>query len=447
LTAKQAPGPRGFSVVSSIIGMRGTDPLTFWCGAHAKYGDTIKLGLGPMDIWAFASPKAIYEVLVTQNRNMRKGLGYAGLKKLLGEGLITTDKDHWATQRHRLNPLFAPTAIDAYSRSIYDAVAAGLEEINFLASEGAPVDIGHTMTRLTMRVISRAAFGVDLTTGHDDIVDAFEFAFAFVADITSDPLSAPLIIPTSNNRKFKHSLQKIDSFIDLLIDQSKAQPDASNMNAKIFTALKGNDRKQLRDEIISLYFAGFETTARTMTFLMYLLPRYPNVLKDLRSEADTLQKPDNRNSMINDLPFATEVVNEALRLFPPVAMMARQANSDCQIDGYEIRANSMLIICPFIAQRDKEYWPAEDKFSPSVERPMARQLLHRGAFATFGAGPRVCLGKHFAMVEMSTAISMIAQAFDWTLESDAPVELDFHGTLRPSKPILARLTARKHKPI
>ena len=440
---KQAPGPKGLSVLRSILAMRRSDPLSFWRNAHATYGDTVKMKLGPMDLWSFASPDALYEVLVTQNRTMRKGLGYAGLRKLLGEGLITTDKEHWSSQRRRLNPLFTPAAIDAYSGSVFDACIAGLGELKELASQGKPIDLGYAMTRLTMRVISRAAFGADLAEGHDEIVDAFEFAFAFVADITAEPVRAPLFVPTLRNRRFKKELGVIETFVDRLIDQSMSEPTTDGMKGKIFSALNGIDRKLLRDEVISLYFAGFETTARTMTFLMYLLPKHPEVMDVLRAEAENLERPGDLDSMTKRLPYATEVVNEALRLFPPVAMMARQPNSDCIIDGYQVRANSMVIICPFVAQRNAAFWPAAESFAPSLAEPLEKRLSHRGSFAPFGAGPRMCLGKHFAMVELVIAITLIAENFEWELEDQSPVELDFHGTLRPSVPIFANLTMRR----
>ena len=429
-------------VLRTFRAMGRADPMQFWRDMHAVHGDTISLKLGPLAIWFFASPEAIYEVFVTQNRIMRKGLAYSGLRKLLGDGLITNDRENWTTQRQRLNPVFSPGAINNYAGSVHDACEAGMAELKALAESGKPVDFGHAMTRLTMRIISLAAFGIDLTRGHDEIVDAFEYAFAFIADITADPVRPPLFVPTRENRKFKHALAVIDGFLDELIDQSRSQSKPGGMSGTIFSALEGNDRKMLRDEVITLYFAGFETTARTMTFLMHQLPEHPQVLEQLRKEAAGLSRPGGRDSVANLLPAATEVVNEALRLYPPVAMMARQPNEDCVIDGYPVKANSLVIVCPFLAQRNEAWWPAGEAFAPSPETPLSGRLLHRGAFAPFGAGARMCLGKHFAMVEMALAIAMIARDFDWRLEDPSPIELEFHGTLRPARPVIGQLSVR-----
>ena len=429
-------------VLRTFRAMGRADPMQFWRDMHAVHGDTISLKLGPLNIWFFASPEAIYEVFVTQNRMMRKGLAYSGLRKLLGDGLITNDRENWTTQRQRLNPVFSPGAINNYAGSVHDACEAGMAELKALAESGKPVDFGYAMTRLTMRIISLAAFGIDLTRGHDEIVDAFEYAFAFIADITADPVRLPLFVPTAENRKFKHALAVIDGFLDELIDQSRSQSKPGGMSGTIFSALEGNDRKMLRDEVITLYFAGFETTARTMTFLMHQLPEHPKVLAQLRKEAAGLSRPGGRDSVAHLLPAATEVVNEALRLYPPVAMMARQPNEDCVIDGYSVKANSLVIVCPFLAQRNETWWPAREAFAPSPANPLSERLLHRGAVAPFGAGARMCLGKHFAMAEMALAIAMIARDFDWRLEDPSPIELEFHGTLRPARPVIGQLSVR-----
>jgi cytochrome P450 len=438
--AKQAPGPKGLPILGNALAMRGVDPLAFWQDIHQTYGDTAKLKLGPVDAWFFASPEVIHQVLVSQHGIMRKGFAYSGLKMLLGEGLITTDKDHWSSERRRLNPVFSPATVENFASSILDACAAGLRELEGI--QGRPVDIGHAMTRLTMRVISRTAFGVDLGEGHDEVVDSFDFAFAFVADITAQPVRPPLFVPTARNRRYRKAYGIIEDFTTDLIDKSLARPHASAMSGRIFGALEGIDRKLLRDEVISLYFAGFETTARTMTFMMYLLARYPEVAETLRQEAQAAGDYGGSAPFAKRLPVATEVVSETLRLYPPVAMLARQPASECEIGGYRVHANDLIILCPYLAQRNKSFWPDGDRFRPDPANPLAQRLSHRGAYAPFGAGPRICLGKHFAMAEMAIAISMIARDFDWRIENPEPLGLSFHGTLRPSEPIIATLAHR-----
>ena len=438
-----APGPKGLPFLGNMLQMRGVDPLAFWIRTHAEHGDAVKLKAGPLDIWSFASPQAVHDVLVTRHRDMRKGMAYGPLKMLLGEGLITTDRDHWAHQRRTLNPVFAPAAIEAASGALLAACRAGVEELRPLAETGEETDLGEAMTRLTMRVVSRAAFGVDFGLAHGEVGRAFDLAFAFVADITADPLRLPLFVPTARNRAYRRARARIDAFTDELVARSGVDAGSDSLYGPIAMALSGTDRQRFRDEVVTLYFAGFETTARSMTFMIDLLARHPDALAALRREVDAIDGLETLDSVLRRLPVATEIVNETLRLYPPVAMVARQPARDCEIAGHAVRAGSLVILCPFIVQRDPRHWPAGERFAPDPSRPLAQRLTHRGAFAPFGGGPRLCLGKHFAMLELVLALALIARAFEWRLGEEAPPQLAFHGTLRPRKPIRARFSPRR----
>ena len=439
---KPPPGPKGLPILGNLLEFRSGDLLSQWRTLHGRYGDTIKIKLGPLDAWSFAGPEGIYDALVTEHKVLIKGFGYGGLRKLLGEGLITTDAPHWASQRQKLNPLFSPAATEDYAGVIFDAVQIGITELEGPARRGETIDIGAAMLRLTMRVVSKAAFGVDLAEGHDDVTAAFNYAFGYIAAAIAHPFRPPLFVPTQANRRYHQSIATIERFVAGLIEHAASHPDASSMNGQIFAALEGNSRQMLRDEVISLYFAGFETTARTMTFLMYLLGRYRQYHEPLRAEAADFGRPDGAISVLRQLPLACEIVNETLRLYPPVAMRARQPLHDCMIGGYPVKAGNLVVIVPFVAQRDRRYWPDGDDFAPDPQNPLQKRVTHRGAFVPFGGGPRICLGKHFAMVEMAIATALLAGRFDWQLLDEAEPELDFNGTIHPRQPLLARLRLR-----
>lgn len=434
------PGPKGLPLVGNLFQFRSGDILAKWRQLHSLHGETIRIRLGPVEAWSFAGPEAIHQALVTEHKIMRKGWGYGGLRKLLGEGLITTDAPHWASQRQALNPIFTPSATEDYAGAIYDAVEAGVYELELRAQRGETVDMGEAMLRLTMRVISRTAFGVDIGEGHDDVAWAFSYAFGYIAASIATPLRPPLFVPTRANRDYHRAIRIIEHFIAGLIDNARDHPDATSMNGQIMQALETNPRQLLRDEVISLYFAGFETTARTMTFLMYELGRNPGLRVQLRAEGLNFGRPDGAVAVLKKLPLACEVVNETLRLYPPVAMLARQPANDCEIGGYPIRAGSLVILVPLIAQRDTRYWPAGDSFAPDPSNPLPKRLTHKGAFVPFGGGPRICLGKHFAMVEMAIATSMLADKLDWTLIDPAQPEIEFNGTIHPRQPIRAAVS-------
>jgi cytochrome P450 len=438
---KSPPGPKGLPLIGNLLNFSSGDILATWRALHAQYGDTVRLGMGPLEAISFTGADAMHQALVTEHKTMRKGWGYAGLRRLLGEGLITTDAPHWASQRQALNPIFSPAATEDYAGAIHDAVSIGVEEIAVRARENPQIDIGAAMLRLTMRVISRAAFGVDLGEGHDDVAWAFTCAFGHVADSVRNPLRLPEFVPTRANRDYHRAAAIIEAFIAELIDNAKAHPDATSMNGKIMAALNDIPRELLRDEVISLYFAGFETTARTMTFLMYELGRNPALRARAREEAQQFGRPDGAMAVLKQLPLCCEIVNETLRLYPPVAMLARQPASDCEIGGYAVAAGTLVVLVPFVTQRDPRYWPAGDRFTPDPDNPLPKRLIHKGAFVPFGGGPRICLGKHFAMLEMAVAAAMLSRNLEWSLEDASEPELEFNGTIHPKAPIRAVFSA------
>ena len=434
---RHPPGPTGMPLVRNLIGFSSGDILATWRALHAQYGETVRLKMGLFETISFAGAEAVHQALVTEHKIMRKGWGYGGLRKLLGEGLVTTDAPHWASERQALNPIFSPAAADGYAGTIYDALSIGVDEIAGRAADDPRVDLGAAMLRLTMRVISRAVFGVDLGDGHDDVTKALACAFDHVADSVTKPMRIPDFVPTRDNRDYRRAVAIIEDFISSLIDKARAHPDATSMNGKVIAVLEGNPRQLLRDEVISLYFAGFETTARTMTFLMYELGRHPALRERARREAQSFARPEGAVSVLKQLPLCCEIVNETLRLYPPVAMLARQPANDCEIGGYPVRAGTLVVVVPFVTQRDPRYWPAGDRFDPDPDNPLAKRLAHKGAFAPFGGGPRICLGKHFAMVEMAIATALLCSRFDWMLEDEREPDLEFNGTIHPRVPIKA----------
>ncbi len=433
------PGPPGLPILGNILDLRGRDTLQFWTEAWAEYGDTVRLRLGPVEAWFFAHPDACYSALVREARQQGKGMGYQGLRLLLGQGLITSDGDYWHRQRKLLQPLFTPSRIDTYFATIATACGDGLDRLR-KDSNGAEIDLSDEMMRLTMSVISRILFGRDLTVSDLDVAGAFEFAFAFVTDITANPIRAPLFVPTARNRRYRAARERIDRFIHDLIDN--APDDPTSLIGPIRRQLAENDAKGVRDEVLTLFFAGFETTARTLTWAVYLLSRHPEWIARIRAEAaETLTDDLTDHRILERLPVTAAVVNETLRLYPPAAFIARETYEPCSIGGFTMPKGAMVVLSPHLTHRHPDYWPDAEAFRPDRPELTAIQRLPKGAYLPFGLGPRVCLGRHMALIEATVGLALFAARFDWSRTSDEDVGISFHGTSRPDRPIRLRLNA------
>jgi cytochrome P450 len=293
------------------------------------------------------------------------------------------------------------------------------------------------MALLTMRVFGRAIFGADMQET-PELVAAFEYAFAFVADISANPLVPPLFVPTVANRRFRKARRTIDNFVAALIEDSRSGRADRQLSGAVLDALRDNEPTQLRDEIVTLFFAGYETTARTLTWAMYLLAHHPSLQEALRAELQAAS-PNGPFSVeaATRLPLCNGIITETLRLYPPTAFLARQTAQPLQLAGYGIPSRSLIVLSPHLTHRHEQFWDDPESFLPL--RPLPR---HRAAYLPFGLGLRICLGKHFALAEAAMLLAMIADRFNWQLIDKTNVGLSFHGTTRPDRPLLARISAR-----
>jgi cytochrome P450 len=296
--------------------------------------------------------------------------------------------------------------------------------------------------RLTMSVISRVIFGRDLTVGSFDIAEAFEHAFAFVADISLNPMRLPLAVPTRKNRAYRQAQKRIDDFILDLI--ANAEDGGDSLVGPIRVQLAGNDAKGIRDEILTLFFAGFETTARTLTWAIHLLSRHPRWIAPIREEAAAALSGDlSDHRVFERMPLTLAVIHETLRLYPPAAFIARETNEAADIGGYQVPRKSLVVLSPHLTHRHRDYWDDGEAFRPDRPELQAIQRLPKGAYLPFGLGPRVCLGRHMALIESTLALAMFVERFDWSPLSEESVGISFHGTSRPDRPIRLRLNPRK----
>jgi cytochrome P450 len=432
------PGPRGYPWLGVLPQMR-RDSLGFLSAMVRTYGDIVALPFGPVRIYLLCHPEQVAYVLQGHAHNYGKSRFSAQVRPLLGQGLATSDGALWRTQRRLVQPAFHRERLAGLAETITTATHAMLARWAPHAATGTPLDMLAEMTRLTGEVIVRALFGTALP----EAVGRTMFAdFATVTGylrrhmLTLTPWGAWL--PTPGRRQFHAALARLDHLVGQHIQARRQQGgDHGDLLALLLAARDpatgaGMAPQQLRDEVMTLLFAGHETTALALTWTWDLLARHPAVAERLRRDVAAVLA--GRMPTVADLPhlpYLRMVLEEALRLYPPAWMIARAARADDVIGGYPIPAGTTVFLSPYLTHRHPDVWPEPERFDPErfgAERAAARPP---GAYFPFAAGPRACLGAPLAMLEAQLIVAQVIQAYDVALVGGQPVVPQPRLTLRP----------------
>jgi cytochrome P450 len=420
-----------------------------------------------------SSPEMIHEVLVERARSFDKTLMLRMMfYPVTGYGLFTSGGDLWRRQRRLMSPLFHPAAVTGYADMMNAVIARQLDRWH----DGAVIDLSQEMTRVTMAVASKALFDADALDDADELGAAVRTMFHFLSEQGASTslvarsalggmlftlgalppwadalreraivhLSTPLRWPTPKSRRLHEAMALLDAKVQQFIDDRRR---AGLTRRDILTALiaaRDEDGgmmtdRQLRDEVLTLFIAGHETTATGTTWALSALARYPEVYRRWKAEAAAL---GGRIPTAGDAPalgYTTGVFRESLRLYPPGFMLDRVATEDVEIGGYLLPKGTLVILAVYALHRRPDLWPDPERFDPDRFSPEAEAARPKLAWLGFGAGPRVCIGAQFGTLEAQLLLTQIAQRFELEPLSLDPVPAAFESALRPAKPILLRV--------
>ena len=429
------PGPPGLPLIGNALQMTPQD-MTKLLALRRDFGDIVYMKVGPLNAYWLFNPDHIHHVLVKNQKNYIKGSGYDGLRLMLGQGLVTSDNEAWMQDRRLMSPFFTPTAITRYTTMMVEAIQAMLDRWENAANSGRPIHVDEEMMRLTMSVIGRAMFSIDLGEEMEEVGKALREAFSFIPSRASLSGMVPLSFPLPSHRRFQSNMKIIEAFIAARIAQGRKQGGDNILS----TLLKAQDNEtgyrlsdqQLRDEVTTLFFAGFETTARSLAWGWYLVGKHPQVAARLAEESRR-ELGQGAAVDVSRLKYSRMVVDETLRIYPPTALLARQNVEEDTIAGYTIPAGSMVVLSPYVVHRYPGIWEDPEKFDP--ERFNAGQVAARPkpVYIPFASGPRVCLGNSFALLEMVLTLSMATARYKLTPAQPGEVVEQLVGTLRPSR--------------
>ncbi|MBA2394296.1 MAG: cytochrome P450 [Ktedonobacteraceae bacterium] len=428
---KNVPRIRTLSLLGSASEMQ-RDPLGFLTRTQA-HGEVVRLRFLFSPAYLISHPESIKHVLQENARNYNKDLlTYKIFKPMLGQGLLINDGQSWLHQRRLIQPAFHRKRLEIYSTLMTDATVAMLERWQARSDIGTPLQMEEEMVRLTLQIVGRALFSLDLSQEASTVGSAVTALLELTAGYVLQPFP-PLSVPIPRNRRLQMAIRTLDQVVYRMIaERRRLQTDTGDLLSMLLlaqdeeTGRRMNDR-QVRDEVQTLLLAGHETTANTLTWTWYLLSDHPEVERRLHAELNDVL--GGRVPTVEDLPnlkYTRMVLEEALRLYPAAPLLSRKAVADDELSGCHIPANSMVMISPYAMHRHPAFWEEPERFEP--ERATVRPSY---AYFPFGGGPRMCIGNHFAMMEAQLILSTVAQRYQLCLVSGHPVEPQMRVTLRP----------------
>ena len=428
------------------------DPLGLLLRARTDFGDLVKMHLGPYPIYMLFRPEHVEHVL---QKNPAKYLkdGYEHLEPMVGHGLLSSEGDLWRKQRRLIQPAFHKRRLDGMARTMTDATEAMLERWRERLRSGGPgggvLDANREMSRLTLEIVGRTLFGSALAGEAARGEDALSLVFRLGFDRAGRFVQVPFGVPTPKNLRYRRAIRDMDGIVRSLLEARRAAPKAEDpVDGDLLDMLlaayddngtggDGITGKQLRDEILTIMGAGYETTARTLCWTFYLLDGHPEAARTLRAELDDVLA--GRPPTVEDLPrlpYTRMVLQESMRLFPPVWGLSRRLTEADEIGGVRIPRGNRVIISAYVTHRHPDLWTDPESFDPErfreatlMERPP--QNLPRYAYFPFSGGPRQCVGVNFAAMEATLVLATIAQSFELSVVPGHPIQPEPSFTLRP----------------
>lgn len=403
----------------------------------ANHGDVAFFRAGPFGIYVLSHPDLVKDILVVRHRDVMKGRGLQALKELLGEGLLTSEGDFHRKQRRTIQPIFRHDRIRGYG----EAMVEQAERTADGWIDGATVDVHQEMYRLTLAIVGRTLFDRDIEAEDArEVSEALGSGLELFDRLMS--LFAPLLsrLPLPKTRQLNRARARLDAVIYGMIEERRRTgADGDDLLSLLLRARDeegdggGMTDRQLRDEAMTIFLAGHETTSVALTWTWYLLSEHPEAEARLHAELDEVlgERPPTVDDLPR-LPYTEMVLTESMRLYPPAYVLGRTALEDLDLGGYLVPKGATMLTSQWVVHRDPRWFDEPLEFRPERWTPEARASLPRYAYFPFGAGPRICIGEPFAWMEGALLLAAIARRWRMRLVPGHPVATQPKVTLRPA---------------
>lgn len=413
------------------------DPLRFCEQAADRYGDVVRLRLGTLSDYLLRHPDHIDYVLRTHPENYWKDRITKLLHPVVGNGLLTSEGDFWRRQRKLVQPGFSRDRIDDYARTMVESTQrtlAGWEP-------GRPITVQDETSRLTLAIVSRCLFESDVEDAAETVGDALEVIMnRFLIPTKWIPLSDYLPFPSTF--RYWSAIRRLDDVIYGMIRRRRVSDARGDLLGRLIAEQDDDGRgmtdRQLRDEVVTLFLAGHETTALALTYTLHLLARHPEVEARVLDELDGVLGPGEGSLTAADVPrlaYLEAVVRESMRLYPPAWSIGREALEDDEVGGFHAPRRTQFTIAIWLVHRDPRWFDDPSAFRPERWENDLIRRLPRCAYMPFGGGPRICIGNHFAMMEMVLVLGTILAKYRLERVDEEPIAVVPTITMRPRDPV------------
>ncbi|MEO8257965.1 MAG: cytochrome P450 [Acidobacteriota bacterium] len=434
---ERPPGPKR-SLRTLLIYAPGGDPLAFYTGLARTYGDLVYLRMGGEHFFLVSDPRHIRDVLVTHPRRFIKGRGLDRAKRLLGNGLLTSEGATHLRQRRLIQPAFHRDRIASYAPVMTEYA----DRVSRSWTDGADLDVAQDMMRLTLGIVGQTLFGTDVEAHAPEVGAAMSAVMESFWTLMLPFAHVIERLPLPKLRRTRVARAELDAIIYRMIAERRRSPgDRGDLLSMLLEAQDedsadrahggGMTDQQVRDEAMTIFLAGHETTANALTWTWYLLSQSPDVEARLHEEVDrVLGGRPPTVADIASLPLVERILTESMRLYPPAWIVGRRTIEPYTIDGYVIPLRSLVVFSPYIVQRDARHFADPDRFLPDRWTPELKAALPPATYLPFGGGPRRCAGESFAWMELMLVLSSLAQRWRFRLVAGHPVVPQASITLR-----------------
>ncbi|MBL4624153.1 MAG: cytochrome P450 [Flavobacteriales bacterium] len=443
---KKLPVKKGHWILGIALDLI-RDPLGFLSSVTSEFPSIVTYRFANRHVVYLSDPTLIKHVMQTNNKNYLKGLQYEPLKLVLGNGLLTSEGEFWLRQRRIVSPVFHKKYIVSFANQMVSSTQ------NLIASwekeEGKVIDIYPPMMQLTLDIVGLTLFSTNVKDKAASVGPALGVLMEFAINRVRAIVKIPLWFPLPGNMRFRKNKKILDDVVVNIIKKRRRTPsdhiDLLDMLMKAKDEETGEQMTddQLKDEVMTIFIAGHETTASALTFVWHLLSKNPEKQQKFHEELDrVLEGKMPLMEHVPQLEYTLQIIYEAMRLYPPAWIVARRAINEDVIGEYPIEKDSNVLICPYSVHRNPAIWEQAEEFLPERFEKEKMKEIDKFAYFPFGGGPRMCVGNNFALMEMQLAMAVIGQRYSVENDVTHQVKLDPLVTLRPQNGVKLKLIKR-----